>query len=148
LAQRQQWKGKLIERPLGFFSRKLHDIETRYPTYDRELLAIHDSLVHWECYVQGRRQKTIYTDHAALQHIIQQRKLSSRQWRHLHLLQNHDYTIKYFPGAANIVADVLSRRIYRVDTKSQIMNSRTLKLTTTIGENPELYRNEKLYPPI
>ena len=27
-------------RPIGFFSRKLSDTETRYSTYDRELLAI------------------------------------------------------------------------------------------------------------
>jgi hypothetical protein len=54
LAPRQPWRGKIVELPLGFFSRKLHDIETRYPTYDRELLAVHDSLVYWECYVQGR----------------------------------------------------------------------------------------------
>jgi hypothetical protein len=46
LAQKQEWQGRIVERPLGFFSRKLHDVETRYPTYDRELLAIHDALGH------------------------------------------------------------------------------------------------------
>jgi hypothetical protein len=51
LAQRQLWKGRLVERPLAFFSRKLHSVETRYPKYARELLAIHDSLIHWQCYV-------------------------------------------------------------------------------------------------
>lgn len=110
LAQRQNWNGRLVERPLGFFSRKLHDVETRYPTYDRELLAIHEALRHWECYVQGYRQTTIYTDHSSLQHILKQRKLTSRQWRHLEVLQQYDYDIKYFPGASNIVADALSRR--------------------------------------
>jgi hypothetical protein len=109
LAQRQMWKGRVVERPLGFFSRKLHSVETRYPTYDRELLAIHDSLVHWQCYVQGQLKTTIYTDHASLQHVLRQRKLTSRQWRHLDLLQQHDYDIKYFPGASNVVADALSR---------------------------------------
>jgi hypothetical protein len=36
LAQRQQVPGtdQVVERPLGYFSRKLHAVETRYPTYD------------------------------------------------------------------------------------------------------------------
>jgi hypothetical protein len=37
LSQKQDWKEKIVERPLGFYSRKLHDIETRYPAYDTEL---------------------------------------------------------------------------------------------------------------
>jgi hypothetical protein len=85
-------------------------VETRYPAYDRGLVAIHEALGHWECYLQGNRHTTIYTDHSSLQHILKQRKLSSRQWRHLEVLQQHDYDIKYFPGAANAVADALSRR--------------------------------------
>ena len=34
LAQKQLFEGRLVERPLGYFSRKLHAVETRYPTYD------------------------------------------------------------------------------------------------------------------
>jgi hypothetical protein len=112
LAQRQLFEGRLVERPLGYFSRKLHAVESRYPAYDRELLAISANLEHWACYVHGRKRTTIYTDHAALQHILGQNKLTSRQWRHLDKLQQHDYEVKYYPGAANVVADALSRIAY------------------------------------
>jgi len=35
-----------------------------------------------------------------------------RQCRHLDRLQQHDYDVKYFPGAANVVADALSPIAY------------------------------------
>jgi len=105
MAQKQLFEGRLVERPLGYFSRKLHAVESRYPAYDRELLAISANLEHRACYVHGRKRTTIYTDHASLQHILAQNKLTSHQWRHLDRLQQHDYEVKYFPGAANVVAD-------------------------------------------
>jgi len=64
------------------------------------------------CYIYSRKRTTIYTDHASLQHIPAPNKLTSRQWRHLDRLQLHDYEVKYFPGAANVVADTLSRIAY------------------------------------
>ena len=112
LAQQQLFEGRLVERPLGYFPRKLHPVETKYPTYNRELLAISANLEHCPCYVCECRRTTILTDHAALQHIIGQHKLMSRQWRHLDKLQQHDYVVKYYPGAANVVADALSRIAY------------------------------------
>jgi len=35
LAQKQLFEGRLVERPLGYFSRKLHAVGSRYPAYDR-----------------------------------------------------------------------------------------------------------------
>jgi len=117
LAQKQPWgpEGRLVERPLGFFSQKLHDVETRYAAYDRELFAIHDNLMHWEPYLSNRHT-SVYTDHALHQHILSQQKLSGRQWRHLDKLQQFDCSIKYFPGAANLIADTLSRIHHPVST--------------------------------
>ena len=66
LAQRQLFEGKMVERPLGYFSRKLHAVEMRYPTYNWEFLAISANLHHWACYIYGRKCTTIYTDHAVL----------------------------------------------------------------------------------
>jgi len=120
LAEKQLFEGRLVERPLGYFSRKLHAVESRYPAYDRELLAISANLEHWACYVHGRKRTTIYTDHASLQHILAQNKLTSCWWRHLDRLQQHDYKVKYFSGAANVVAEVLSRIAYSQGGQSEV----------------------------
>jgi len=109
LLQRQnQADGKPIERVIGYFSRKLSGAETRYPTYDRELLAIRKSILHWRYYLHGE-SFVCYTDHAALQRILLQRSLSTIQITYLEVLHAFDFTIKYWLGACNIIADALSR---------------------------------------
>jgi len=120
LAQKQLFEGRLVEWPLGYFSRKLQAVETRYPAYDQELLAISTNLEHWACYIHGQKCTTIYTDHTSLQHILAQNKLTSCQWSHLDRLQQHDYKVKYFPGVANVVADALSWIAYTQGGQSEV----------------------------
>jgi hypothetical protein len=107
LSQRQRDGIKVI----GYYSRKLHDPETRYPTYDRELLAIRDAVVHWKCNLHGAAVPfTVYTDHATLRRILTQPHLTIRQMDVLSVLQNYDYEVRHLPGAKNQDADALSRR--------------------------------------
>jgi hypothetical protein len=40
-------------RPLGFFSRKLTDTESRYSTFDRELLAAQAAIKHFRHFCKG-----------------------------------------------------------------------------------------------
>jgi putative transposase len=94
---------------LVYFSRKLHGAETRYSTYDKELLAIRDALKHWRYYLLGRHT-TISTDHPSLRHMLGQPKLSQRQIRALEDMLEYDFDIEYLPGAKNYVQDALSRR--------------------------------------
>lgn len=110
LIQRQYSEGaEPEERVLAYWSRKLTGAETRYPTYDRELLAIREAILQWRFYLHGT-PFTVYTDHAALQRILSQRTLSTRQITYLEVLQCYDFKIKYWPGARNTIADALSRR--------------------------------------
>ncbi|VUZ53738.1 unnamed protein product [Hymenolepis diminuta] len=52
-------------QPLSFFSRKLTPTETRFSTFDRELLAIYLAVKHFRHILEGR-QFTILTEHKPL----------------------------------------------------------------------------------
>ena len=54
-------------QPLAFFSRKFSPAESRYSTFDRELLAIYSSVRHFHHFLQGT-SFTIQTDHLPLIH--------------------------------------------------------------------------------
>jgi len=58
--------------------------------------------------VEGR-PFTVITDHAALEYLPTQQKLSRRQARWMEILQSYDFKIQYRPGIVNVVADALSR---------------------------------------
>jgi len=96
--------------PLGFFSRKLSDVEKRYSTFDRELLAIYASLRKWKNFVEGS-SVTIFTDHKPLVGAIKNGKDrdSERQQRQIGFILELTDDIVYIPGKENIVADVMSR---------------------------------------
>lgn len=97
------------ERILAYYSRKLHGAECRYSTYDKELLAIRDALIHWRYYLLGRKTK-ITTDHVSIKHMLTQPRLTQRQMRTLADILEYDFEIDYLPGARNYIQDALSRR--------------------------------------
>jgi len=155
LAQKQMFEASLVERPLGYFSRKLHAVEARYPAYDRELLAISANLQHWACYVHGQKCTTIYTDHVSLQHILGQNKLTSHQWHHLDRLQEHNYKVKYFPGAANVVADALSQIAYTQGEQPKVnpqylnvIEMRVSVSTEWLNDVRKGYREDTIFGPV
>jgi len=116
-----------VEHLLGSIPRKLHDVETHYAAYNHKLLATHQNPMHWEPYLSNRHT-AVYTDHTLLQHILSRKKLSSRQWRHRDKLQQIDLSINYFPWAANLVADALSRIHHPVSTTPATISINTMEL--------------------
>lgn len=104
-----QMHGQKLE-PLAFFSRKLSPTETRYSTYDRELLAIFAAVRHFRNQLEGR-QFVIYSDHAPLQYAFTNpsEKASPRVVRQLDFISQFTTDIRYVPGVQNIPADFLSR---------------------------------------
>ena len=100
--------------PLGFYSAKLDEREQRYPTYDRELLAIYKGLQHFRHLVEGHPNFTIYTDHQPLTYPFTKKGVSNKRYNarraaHLDEITQITSNIKHISGKSNIVADMLSR---------------------------------------
>jgi hypothetical protein len=97
-------------RPLAFFSRKLTVTETRYSTFDRELLAAFAAVCHFRFLLEGRHFRLL-TDHKPLVSALARVSppWSARQQRQLAFLSEFTSDIRHTPGHANVVADALSR---------------------------------------
>lgn len=104
----QQLNGNNWE-PLTYFSRKLSPAETRYSTFDRELLGVYLSVKHFRYFLEGH-SFTIYTDHKPLTYILESKTdRSPRQTRHMEYIAQFTNDIRYVNAKDNIVADMLSR---------------------------------------
>ena len=97
-------------KPIAFFSKKLKPAETRYSTFDRELLAVYLAIKHFQYFVEGR-QFHVITDHKPLTFALATKssKLTPRQIRHLDLISQFTNDVRYVKGSDNPVADALSR---------------------------------------
>jgi hypothetical protein len=97
-------------KPISFFSRKLTPAETRYSTFDRELLALYLGIKHFRHFLEGRSFHVL-TDHKPLTFVLNSRsdRYSPRQIRHLDYIAQFTSTIRHVHGMDNVVADALSR---------------------------------------
>lgn len=95
--------------PLCFFSRKLTAQQVNYSTFDRELLAIFESIKYFRHCLEGQNF-TIFTDHKPLIYCFSTKSdRSPRQTRQLDYISQFSTDIKYVKGEENVVADSLSR---------------------------------------
>jgi RNase H-like domain found in reverse transcriptase/Integrase zinc binding domain len=96
--------------PLAFFSRKLTGAQTRYSTFDRELLAVFLALRNFRFFLEGRSFK-LFTDHkpllAALHRVSP--PWSARQQRQMSYISEFDVDMQHVAGTDNVVADCLNR---------------------------------------
>jgi hypothetical protein len=104
-----QQKPRDHSRPLGFFSCKLTDTESRCSTLDRELLAAHAAIKHFRYFCEGRAFQ-LWTDHKPLVTAISRvsAPISPRQQCHLAFISEFNVEMLYLPGLKNVVADFLS----------------------------------------
>lgn len=99
----QQWDEKGW-KPLAFFSRKLSPAQSRYCTYDRELLAIKSAIKHFRQCVEGQ-DFIVFTDHVPLTTAINTKtEKTTRQERHLDYVAQFTTDIRDIRGSENVVA--------------------------------------------
>jgi len=118
------------ETVLGYFGRKLHDAETGYPAYGRELLGIREAILYWKFNLHRAEQPfLVHTDHATLRWILTQPHLTVRQMDILTVLQNLDWEVQHIPGVKDQVAEALSRR---PDLRRELCNVMAMEVTAAI----------------
>ena len=102
-------------RPIGFYSKKLSGAELNYATFDRELLAVFSSIVHFR-YLLEARHFYVLTDHKPLVHALRTRpdRVNNRQLNQMDIIAQFTGDVFYIEGDKNVVADILSRDLPEV----------------------------------
>ena len=95
--------------PISFLSKALKPAETRYSTFDRELLAVYLALKHFQYFLEGR-EVHILTDHKPLTYALSARadRYSPRQIRHLDFIAQFTSDLRHVQGSLNAAADALA----------------------------------------
>jgi hypothetical protein len=96
-------------KPICYHSENFNQFVVNYPTYDKELYALVQSVKKWKHYLLGKGT-IIHTDHQPLQYLQAQTKLQQYiHYRWMSFLQQFHLVIKYKKGTSNKVADMISR---------------------------------------
>ena len=103
--------------PVAYFSRALTKRERGYSTYDREAIAIRDTLHRFRHYLLGR-PFLLRTDHKPLVYISEMKDPYGRRGRLLADIQEYNFTVQHVRGTGNSLADALSRIGYGKDKKT------------------------------
>lgn len=109
ISQRDPVTGAL--HPITFHSRKFNTAELNYEIYDKEMLAIVETLLHYRHYFEGLGNRTtVYSDHRNLLWFTETKLYNRRQARWAEKLAQFDFLIIFRPGTQGGKPDALSRR--------------------------------------
>jgi hypothetical protein len=98
-------------KPICFHSETFNSVVINYPTYDKELYALVQSVKKWKHYLLGK-ETIVHIDHQPLQYLQSQTKLQqARHFRWMGFIQQFHLVIRYKKGIYNKVVDMLSRPI-------------------------------------
>ncbi len=103
--------GVLVQegKSVAFESKKLSEMEQRWPTHEKEMWAVIHCLKTWGQYI-GSKDVVVWTDNVTLKYFVTQPKLSSKQVRWQDTLALFNVDIRHKPGKENIVPNALSRK--------------------------------------
>ncbi len=118
-------KGVLVQngRLVAFESKKLSEMERRWPTHEEKMWVVIHCLKTWGHHI-GSKDVVVWTDNVTLKYFATQPKLSSKQVRWQDTLALFNVDIRHKPGKENAVPDALSRKhqlkvVYVGETKLQ-----------------------------
>jgi hypothetical protein len=106
-------------RAIAYYSTALGPRNAALSVYEKEALAILESLKRWRHYFLGGKL-IIRSDHQSLKFITDQRVSEGIQHKLMLKLLEHDYSVEYKKGSANRAADALSRQYSAVNTISVV----------------------------
>src|SRR5690606_1096462 len=93
--------------PVAYASRTMTTAEQKYSTTEKEVLAVIYALKQFRNYIGGQKT-TIFTDHQAIQTILNWKHPTGRIARWITLLQGEDLEIRYKKGSSDDKTDALS----------------------------------------
>ena len=96
-------------RPVAFQSRKLSDVERRWPTHEKEMWAVVHCLKLWQHYL-GLEYTKVYTDNVSVRYFETQPKITPKQRRWADVLACFNVDLIHKPERDNVVPDTLNRR--------------------------------------
>ena len=94
--------------PIAYESKIFSEVESRWPTHEKEMLAIVYVLRKWRHYVQDKFTRVV-TDNICLKYFQSQPRLSAKQMRWQDLLAGFDLEIIHIKGKLHRVPGTLSR---------------------------------------
>ena len=114
-------------QPLAFYSHRTTGAESRYSTYDLELLSIYSAILRFRHMLEGCKFK-IFTDQRPLTSAFMKGRdpISNRQRNQLAFISEFCTDLAYIPGVQNVVADALTRQF---DDEIAIVNTIAHKMT-------------------
>lgn len=98
--------------------------ETRYKTYDQELLAMVEAFKTWRYYLEGYKfEVMVLTDYNTLCQFMDIKNLSSRQIRWVQRLSRYHFRMDYRQGKANTATDALSHFAQRSQAEEKTVRA-------------------------
>ena len=97
-----------VPHAIYYASKTLHDAQLNYTTTKKELLAVVFALEKFRSYFLASKV-IVYSDHAALRHLLSKKDAKPRLIRWILLLQEFDLEITDKKGFKNSIVDHLSR---------------------------------------
>ena len=113
-------------------SKKLNSSQCNYSPYKKELYGIVYCLKKFHCYVWGRNDLVLVTDHKPLTFMLKTPDLSEALRRWLDTILDYKFVIRHRAGILNVVPDALSRMFGSVYEHSSAWGVATNSAVTNI----------------